>query len=285
MATAWKIAPGKRARVWRETRDQQCITINWMNQTNFGRFETEEELKEAMRKANEPVKGSASIWAFVRRVQPGHTVVANKGDSQLVGIGILASAYLPPSHADNPRRTAKEHRHARRMNWEIDTPINLPREFFGHMPPTVKQLTSEQCRKIKRAYLKLDRSLKDKLDRLLPDDDTQQAEGTMRALLQQLGQVIVYGPPGTGKTREAKRVALGLLTGKDLAPEAISSEDEIEEDLERFRAAGRFDIVVFHPAYEYEQFIGGIGPAVEGANLRFQAKAGPCLFSAPCCCP
>jgi 5-methylcytosine-specific restriction protein B len=99
----------------------------------------------------------------------------------------------------------------------------------------------------------------------------------MRALLQQLGQVIVYGPPGTGKTREAKRVALGLQTGKDLAAEATSSEDEIEKELERFRETGRFDLVVFHPAYESEQFVGGIGPAVEGSDLRFQAKAGPFL--------
>jgi 5-methylcytosine-specific restriction endonuclease McrBC GTP-binding regulatory subunit McrB len=32
--------------------------------------------------------------------------------------------------------------------------------------------------------------------------------------------------------------------------------------------------VVFHPAYEYEQFVGGIEPTVVGQQLSFKAKAG-----------
>jgi len=277
MGTVWKVAPGDNAYMWDETHGQRCITINWENTKDLSRL-----TREALKKLVGP-RSVNQVWSFVHEVQPGDTIVANKGESQVVGIGLVETPYLAPNNEENPRRTAKGHRHAHLVNWEIvtPTPIDLPKKFFGHMPPTIKKLYSKECRDIKQACLARDRSLKDKLDRLLPDDDPQhsdsQAEGTMKALLQQLGQVIVYGPPGTGKTRAAKRVALGLLTGKDLAPEATPSEDEIEKELERVRETGRFDLVVFHPAYEYEQFVGGIGPAVQGSNLQFQAKAGPFL--------
>ena len=105
---------------------------------------------------------------------------------------------------------------------------------------------------------------------VIPPDEVSD-EAIMRELLQQLGQIIIYGSPGTGKTRAAKRLALDVLTGK--APEEMSSEDEIEGKLERFREASRFDIVVFHPAYEYEQFVGGIGPAVEGLGASFSGQS------------
>ena len=94
----------------------------------------------------------------------------------------------------------------------------------------------------------------------------------MKTLLEQFGQVILYGPPGTGKTREAKHLALALLTGNEVS--AASTDDEIEKQLKPFKDAGRFDLVVFHPAYEYEQFVGGIEPEPSGQQITFKAKAG-----------
>jgi MoxR-like ATPase len=52
------------------------------------------------------------------------------------------------------------------------------------------------------------------------------------------GQVIFYGPPGTGKTYLAERLAKYLISEGD----------------------GFKDIVQFHPAYAYEDFIQGIRP-------------------------
>ncbi len=94
----------------------------------------------------------------------------------------------------------------------------------------------------------------------------------MKDLLEQFGQVILYGPPGTGKTREAKRAALAILSGSDPLESATSAQ--IEEQLRPFREDNRFELVVFHPAYEYEQFVGGIEPLVREDKLVFQVKAG-----------
>ncbi len=67
----------------------------------------------------------------------------------------------------------------------------------------------------------------------------------MERLLRDRGQMIFYGPPGTGKTWLALRLSACLCRGDET----------------------RREIVQFHPAYSYEDFIEGIRPqVVEGAD-------------------
>ncbi len=61
-------------------------------------------------------------------------------------------------------------------------------------------------------------------------------------LLCQFGQIVFYGPPGTGKTRAAKL----------LLPELIGADEW--ESLQ----GDRWDIVQFHPSYNYEDFVRGV---------------------------
>ncbi len=84
--------------------------------------------------------------------------------------------------------------------------------------------------------------------------------------------MILYGAPGTGKTREAKRAALAILSGKE--PDESAPTAQIDKQLQPFREDKRFELVVFHPAYEYEQFVGGIEPIVRNGTLAFQVKGG-----------
>jgi 5-methylcytosine-specific restriction protein B len=277
MPTVWKIAPGDDARVFEETHAQGCITINTGKKTDLPKM-PKEKLKESF--------GSGfgnSLWRFIHDVKRQHTVVANKGTHRVVGIGVIESAYLPPGHRKNPRNGAKDHWHTRLVNWEIAGLVDLhEKEFFGRVPGTVQLLSSEQCGKIKKAYLKAypnDPRLREKLDRLLIDDYSAPNSSRNDAmptseLLREFGQIILYGPPGTGKTREAKLAALALFEKK--VREDVT-EGEIKEKLDAFRKTGRFDLVVFHPAYEYEQFIGGIAPNLKNGNGGFKTTAGTFL--------
>lgn len=66
------------------------------------------------------------------------------------------------------------------------------------------------------------------------------------------GQAIFYGPPGTGKTYVAERMARHLVAEGD----------------------GIWELVQFHPAYAYEDFIQGIRPETSGGSLSYPLVAG-----------
>jgi len=83
------------------------------------------------------------------------------------------------------------------------------------------------------------------IDQLATDiyKDTSEDENIIMSWLQSInrkGQAILYGPPGTGKTFLAEHLARHLVSGGD----------------------GFVDLVQFHPAYAYEDFMQGIRPQV-----------------------
>jgi len=98
------------------------------------------------------------------------------------------------------------------------------------------------------------------------------------SLIEEKRQLILYGPPGTGKTYVAQRLARLLIGLQEPPPE-------------------RMEIIQFHPAYGYEDFMEGIRPeskpagdgryivdypVMEGAFVRFcrqaQTVPGPCVL-------
>lgn len=99
-------------------------------------------------------------------------------------------------------------------------------------------------------------------------EDTYQNISTLKSWLQSInrkGQAIIYGPPGTGKTFVAEHLARHLVSGGD----------------------GFVDLVQFHPAYAYEDFIQGIRPqaredgileysVIPGRFLNFCQRANEC---------
>ncbi len=74
----------------------------------------------------------------------------------------------------------------------------------------------------------------------------------MLAGLQRKGQIVLYGPPGTGKTFLARKLAAYLTNGDD----------------------SRQDLVQFHPAYAYEDFVEGIRPKTSAGQLSYDLVPG-----------
>jgi 5-methylcytosine-specific restriction enzyme B len=82
--------------------------------------------------------------------------------------------------------------------------------------------------------------------------EKEQLESWIRAI-ERKGQAILYGPPGTGKTYLAEHLARHLISEGD----------------------GFYEIVQFHPAYAYEDFIQGIRPrAKDNGQLDYPVVSG-----------
>lgn len=74
-------------------------------------------------------------------------------------------------------------------------------------------------------------------------------------LIQQFVQIILQGAPGTGKTFLAKQLCAHLI---GLRPEAGTDKDDQDHEPFVIHQGQRWDIVQFHPAYNYEDFVRGI---------------------------
>ena len=94
-----------------------------------------------------------------------------------------------------------------------------------------------------------------------PETNSPQREDSMTKtaieLLRQFYQIIFHGPPGTGKTHCAKQLLPELLESPDSTPQKLQSE-------------GRWDIVQFHPSYNYEDFVRGVQVKTKGEQVVYE---------------
>jgi hypothetical protein len=174
MVKAWKIAPGESASHWEMCREKKCILLGWRQLQDY-RNKNEKQILRALGGGPGNGTGAArSILRFVNEIQTSDIVIANKGRSSIVGIGIVTSEYLPPKSPKNPSES-KSLPHARLVDWVVYEPIDFDNYLFS--PPTVHSLTAEKLGQIKRAYLKrypkLKKTLDDLFDRVSATDPDQ----------------------------------------------------------------------------------------------------------------
>ena len=170
---------------------------------DLSKFESKEAFREAFREhfpyngAEATVSRKANELWTLRELQPGDTVIANRGTSEVVGVGTVNDV----GYKWRPERA--EYQHTVGVDWDTSaarkiTPVkswatttvskvsaNLFRDILGTGTAPVSKKTVEPP----RIYLELERAL------------------------ERRGQAVLYGPPGTGKTHTARRAAVWLLEG------------------------------------------------------------------------
>lgn len=103
------------------------------------------------------------------------------------------------------------------------------------------------------------------VDAIKNDDVTKfKRMNDLRELLEYKKQLILQGPPGTGKTYTAKDLAEFILT------EEIDSNKK--NQAVTLKNLDQFEIIQFHPAYTYEDFIRGIVTEPHGDKIQYVAK-------------
>lgn len=89
--------------------------------------------------------------------------------------------------------------------------------------------------------------------------------------------LILYGPPGTGKTYKTVYYAVSICTGEsieDLHGEKVGYEC-VKERYDELESEGRICFTTFHQSYNYEDFVEGIRPVLNGKSSEGKPNEEP----------
>lgn len=209
-----KIAPGESARFWEDCRLGGYVCVGWDELGDLRRYSSFDELRAAYVKVN-PGKSAASatrkskeLWTL-RELRPGDLVVANRGISEVVGVGeVVAPGY-------RWREDRPEFKHTVAIRWTNTDIQKIPSQdawamitvgkvapevlaalkLGGASPPAIEAPASTPIESV------LAQLRKAKL--FFPEELVCQ----YLAALQTKRFVLLTGISGTGKTRLAQAIA------------------------------------------------------------------------------
>jgi 5-methylcytosine-specific restriction protein B len=228
----WKIAPERNGRLWPKWRDEGFVSIGWnelgdLSGINRDEFEVRRD-NAIINHPNWTEDGCEQVWKFAN-LQIGDRIIANRGTSQVLGIGTVTGPYYYVPDV--------EHGHRFPVKWDDTILREISEPGWRRSIISLEKEKFERILGLPAAQIKAN-----------PEhSQTQIAEETGFAIskirswvkaIERKGEAILYGPPGTGKTFMAEQLAQHLIGGGD----------------------GFIDTVQFHPAYAYEDFIQGIRP-------------------------
>ena len=128
----WKFAPGENGIYWDEFYNENIIAIGWDDLTDLKTYTTE-SLAEDL--GVEDSDNSNQIWNIenFRDASIGDVVIANKGKSKALGIGVITGEY-----EFKPER--KENKNIRKVKWLINQLVDFEKTIFrpDTFTPTLK---------------------------------------------------------------------------------------------------------------------------------------------------
>ena len=243
----WKLAPGENARLWDDWYKNEYVAIGWDELgdiSGLSRSEFDARVEQARVDHSDWTKvGLNQVWEFAH-IKEGDRVVANRGTTELLGIGTVTAPYEFTSGVEYGHRIPVE--------WDDATPRNINE---GGWRRTLIELKPEKFEQLRESP-PVSGPTPERYTLANCSSDTSIDEDKLSEWLRAIerkGQAILYGPPGTGKTYVAERLAHHL-----------SSEGD-----------GFWKLVQFHPSYAYEDFMQGIRPATQqDGSLRYPMVKG-----------
>lgn len=128
----WKFAPGENGIFWDEFYKEGIISIGWDELTDLNKYSTD-SLADAL--GVEDSDNSNQIWNIenFRDASIGDVVIANKGKSKSLGIGVITGEY-------EFKPTRNEYKHVRKVKWLINHLIDFEKTIFrpDTFTPTLK---------------------------------------------------------------------------------------------------------------------------------------------------
>jgi MoxR-like ATPase len=256
----WLYAPGKNASRWNDFRHEGIAAIGWDEVGDLRLLANRDEIFAKLQEVfngDQSMVNATQCYDFAHRIKPGDWIFAKKGRREIVGFGVVKSAY----RYEPERETYK---HVLGVEWQKSGSWPTAAERMLSMKTVTDITDDEVLRQELEQLIGLDPegAVADDVVVVNPPytiadfaAETAISEEVLKQWRDRLlrkKHMIFQGPPGTGKTFVAERMAR-LLTGE---------------------TAGFVETVQFHPSYSYEDFMQGIRPVVIDRQLIFQRMPG-----------
>ncbi len=284
----WVIQAGSGGRFWKEWQKHGCLSIGWSKLGDPSYLKIVSDVQTALLEAyptevnnNSPhtayLNDAHSVNNFVNRMQVGDWVVAIKGRNTLLGAGKITGDH---EYVIEPKLSDPDHVNIRAVNWvkteKIRTKRSFPVKTLTPLPPnhlnyqtireymgkdfsstSKKALLVSEVKETNEEYHKSTAFIDErnppeilqtipkysKADALSDLFLSEEKFDEILDLLRYKKNIILQGPPGVGKSFIAKKLAYTLPGFED--------SDKVE-------------MIQFHQAYSYEDFIQGFRPNEEG---------------------
>ena len=239
--SAWLIHGGRDNMFVDRSLDEGIIILGWDNTGDISGM-PKAEIKTHV----ENNSAASMLENFRDRIKIGDVAVMRNKEKGKVAVGIICGDYQWLGDDAPPGK------HVRKIEWKNqDFPIadfsaeEIRNRFY--MPnSTLSRFRTDNA---------ASRILESLQGRKHMDDKEMDGEiGGYIRLLQRFHQIILQGPPGTGKTYTAKKIIARLIG--DVFDKAQGK---------------RWDIVQFHPSYNYEDFVRGIQIQTEGGQVVYNS--------------
>ena len=267
----WQLGMGDEPGLWEEWQAGSYVALSWDalgDLDSIGRREFEQRRDSLLAQYPAWTKAGANqVWRLARQLAEDDLILVTAPDGTLLGQGTVTGPYYyAPEVALGHRRP---------VVWGDVTPRQaaLPkRQGLAETDRTLYETAQQAAPLPAHDYdppVSAPAPLRDQATAYAATPAARQPAHTLaqvaaatgldedvlaawtRTIIRK-GQAILYGPPGTGKTYVAQQLARHLAAGGD----------------------GFVELVQFHPAYSYEDFIQGIRPQVRQGGLSYELRAG-----------
>ncbi len=141
----WQIAPAENARLWNECLANNNIRVGWDQLGDLSKLSSKKEIQKEYfdgypdKNMHGNMHSFGMFWKFFNDVKEGDYIIANKGRSEIVGIGRVSDStyYYDES--------LPEYRHYKRVEWDKSI-VEFTIEKYGKFGKTLQKLTKEDYR-------------------------------------------------------------------------------------------------------------------------------------------
>ncbi len=254
----WQISPAENARLWKDFLNNSIAAVGFSKIDFDLKGMSKKEIVDKFRQlypdspeGSVKIKGN-QLWKFLN-LKPENKIVANKGRSLLLGLGIIKNGY-------KFRPDRKEYKHT------VDVDYYKISQEGHQIPPDLKGKFGRTITPLKKNEFETIEAL---FEPKIPPIEK------MHSLNQ-----ILYGPPGTGKTYQTINYALAIIENKTVdqidLEEKNNGRAKLLERFKQYKSDEQVEFITFHQNYAYEDFIQGLRPKVDAHSdsLRFELNDG-----------